>query len=396
MRIDGVDPVGLLARLVAAPSPNPPGDERAVAEVVTTIAAKLGLPPAVTHASLPARPNLIFQLGQGSPSLLLAAHTDTMPPGDADDWESDPYDLCERDGSLFGVGSADMKGPITCLLLAAARLVREPERTGSLTLVLSADEEAGSAYGMAWLANEGLLGADDAVMVEPSSLSQQSWERLYVGQRGSCVASLVAHGTPGHSGAELPAQERASAAFARALSTLIEAELFPSWSHPVDGAAPTVNVATMVEGGTVPYAHPESLRATIEVRTIEGMTEAVVLEELRGTIASAGLSDRVSIMPAESPFNWFPPGDTVQEGRLLTAATKSWRETLGTSPELGIFGAATDSAHVTGLGIPALPAFGPGSLGGAHRPNESIPARDLPQAVDLFESLIRNYVRGDS
>ena len=55
--------------------------------------------------------------------------------------------------------------------------------------------------------------------------------------------------------------------------------------------------------------------------------------------------------------------------------------------------AGTDSTHLNAAGIPALPAFGPGSLAVAHRPNESIAEADLIRSVDLFESLIRAYMK---
>ena len=204
-----------------------------------------------------------------------------MPPGDVSAWESDPFVLSERDGRLYGLGVADMKGSVVALLLAAARVARDPEPAGSLTIVLSADEENGAAFGMEWLAAEGLLSADCGVVVEPSSIGEASWEQMFVAQRGTCVSWLVAHGRPGHSGERVPAEERASWSFARGLTALLEADLFAGLRHPVDGTPPTVNVGTMVAGGMVPFAHPESLRAAIEVRTIEGMTEQGVRDELR-------------------------------------------------------------------------------------------------------------------
>src|SRR2546430_143290 len=66
--------IDLLARLVAARSPNPPGDERLVADVIIGAAEALALPKGAVHAADPARPNLIFHIGHGSPNLLLAAH----------------------------------------------------------------------------------------------------------------------------------------------------------------------------------------------------------------------------------------------------------------------------------------------------------------------------------
>jgi succinyl-diaminopimelate desuccinylase len=383
--------VRFLGQLIAARSTNPPGDERAAARVVREQIAALGLPVPVVQARVPERPNLIFRLGSGSPHLLLNAHLDTMPPGDLSAWKSDPFVLSQRDGRFYGLGVADMKASVVALLLAAARVARNPELTGSLTIVLSADEENGSAFGMEWLASEGLLSADGAVVVEPSSIGATSWEHMFVAQRGSCVSWLVAHGRPGHSGARVHAQERASSSFARGLTALLEADLFAGLQHPVDGTPPTVNIATMVEGGMVPFAHPESLRAAIDVRTIDGMTEQGVRDELRAAVAAAGLADRITIEPGQPPTNWVPGGQTMRDAALLQAAHEAWRTVLGTDPPLAVLPACTDSAHLDGVGIPALPAYGPGTLAVAHQPNESLPVEDMFRAIDLFEALIRSY-----
>ena len=385
----------LLAELVEAQSPNPPGDERRVAAVIDRAAAALGLPPPACHARDPARPNLIMTLGGGSPNLLLCAHMDTVPLGNVASWRTDPYRLAQVDGRLAGLGTADMKAAIVAMLLAAVRIAKRPESDGTLTLVFCADEENGSAYGMQWLAESGLLKADAAAMMEPSGLEAASWQQLFVAQRGHCVAWLVARGEPGHSGAPVPGERRASAAFARALMALIEVDPFPEWSHSVDGTRPTANVATMVQGGMIPFAHPESLRACLEIRTLEGMTEAGVHGRLHEIIARAGLADRVTIEPAAPPINWIPPGDTVRDQRLLGAARRAWRQVLGWTPVEAVMPGAPASTHATAAGMPAFPAFGPGSLAVAHRPNESIPTDDLMKSVDLFETFVRSYHRGE-
>jgi succinyl-diaminopimelate desuccinylase len=387
--------LALLSRLVGAPSPNPPGDERAVSRVIRAAARSLGLPAPKTHALAPERPNLIFRIGGTPPTLLLGAHTDTMPAGDLAKWHRDPFKLQISRDRAIGLGSADMKAGIAAMLLAAARLVKAPEPQGSLVMVLAADEENCSAYGMRWLAAQGLLVADAGIVLEPSSTTKRPWERLFVAQRGSCVCEVTARGRPGHSGQVIPAGERASAAFARALSCLTAADFFPELRHPVDQTAPTVNVGTMIRGGEVPFAHPESLKATIEVRTIEGMTPDMVLERLRNVISGSGLADRVSIDLWPPPHDWFPPGHTVKNGRLLSSARSAWREVLGAEPMLGVLPASTDSSVIGELGFPVIPAFGPGSLAVAHQPNESLAITDLALGVDLLESTIRHYLNPD-
>jgi acetylornithine deacetylase len=150
----------------------------------------------------------------------------------------------------------------------------------------------------------------------------------------------------------------------------------------------------MISGGEVPHSHPADLRAAIEVRTIEGMTKGQVLERLRTVIAAAGLEGRVTIEPAMPPLDWLPAGTTLSDGPLLRAAKQAWRDALGFEPQLGVLAAGTDSVYFDNLGIPALPAFGPGSLAVAHQPNESIGVSEIAQAVSLLQALVRGFHAG--
>ena len=386
------DPEELLAALIEAPSPNPGGDERAVAAVICAVLPALGLPPAMVTGKSADRPNLLIRIDGGGPRLMLAGHMDTMPPGNLDSWRTDPYRLEHVDGRLAGLGVADMKSGLVAALLAASRLVRDPSWSGALDLLFVADEENCSDYGMKWLAAEGMLAADAAVILEPGGGADcQSWERLFIAQRGSAVVDLVARGQPGHSAAQIPADARAGIALARAMTALADAHLFTDLRHPVDGTSPTVNIGTMVSGGITPFMHPEQLVATVEVRVIEGMTMADVHTAIRQVLAEAGLAERVDVVPASSPLDWVPPSPAVRDVRLLDAAATAWRSVLGHEPAAGVLLGVTDSSWLSRAGIPTLPALGCGSLAVAHQPNEWIDPADLAVAIDLTESLARAY-----
>jgi acetylornithine deacetylase/succinyl-diaminopimelate desuccinylase-like protein len=399
MTADLLDPLDLLGALVAARSPNPPGDERAAAGVVREAARALGLPQPEEYRRSAERPNLLIRIGDpgpGSPRLMLAGHLDTMPPGNLSSWQTDPYELTRADGRLAGLGVADMKSGVAAALLAAGRLVADPGWPGGLDLLFVADEENCSDYGMKWLVGQQALTADAAVILEPAGGSAaESWARLFVAQRGSCVVRLTARGTPGHSAEQIPAGERAGVALARAMAALADADLFAQDAHPIDGTRPTVNIGTMVSGGITPFMHPESMTAIVEVRVIEGMTMAGVHGELRSALARAGLADRVEIVAADPPHDWVPPSSAVGAGRgadrLTRAAAAAMRAILGAEPSPGVLLGVTDSCWLTEAGIPTLPAFGCGSLAVAHRPNEWIAAGDLGTAIDLTEALVRGY-----
>src|SRR6201985_2521584 len=240
---DLLEPRDLRGALVAARSPNPPGDERAAAGVVREAARALGLPEPEEYRRSAERPNVLIRIGDPYPGsaahagrLMLVGHLDTMPPGNLSSWQTDPYQLTRADGRLAGLGVADMKSGVAAALLAAGRLVADPGWSGGLDLLFVADEENCSDYGMKWLVGQQALTADAAVILEPAGGSAaESWARLFVAQRGSCVVRLTARGTPGHSAEQIPAGERAGVALARAMAALAGADLFAQDAHPIDG-----------------------------------------------------------------------------------------------------------------------------------------------------------------
>ena len=140
--------VELTSALIAARSPNPPGDEREVAAVASEA---LPVTPRVI-ASAPERPNLeaTLDFGPGGRHLVLCGHLDTKPVGGAH-WSVDPFSATIDGDRLYGLGSTDMKGAVAAMIVAARDLDLP---RGRLSLLLVADEENGAAYGARHVAGE--------------------------------------------------------------------------------------------------------------------------------------------------------------------------------------------------------------------------------------------------
>src|SRR5262249_43231041 len=154
------------ATLVATPSPNPPGDERAVVRVILAEMERLGLTGAEVVARESHRPNVILRLrgSRPGPVLMLGGHSDTKPVGDRAQWRTDPLQPVIRDGKLYGLGATDMKGAVAAMVYATASLV--PDRAalaGELLLVIDADEERSMKFGSEFLATAYGLRADVAL-----------------------------------------------------------------------------------------------------------------------------------------------------------------------------------------------------------------------------------------
>ena len=136
----------MLRQLIAAPSVSSPDvrfdqSNRAVVDLLAEWAEELGFDTRVEPLSgSTEKANLIATRGHGEDGLVLSGHTDTVPY-DAERWTSDPFELTERTGKLFGLGTSDMKGFFAAALHAIARF-RPEELDRPITLLGTADEES--------------------------------------------------------------------------------------------------------------------------------------------------------------------------------------------------------------------------------------------------------------
>src|SRR5512143_571409 len=84
--------------------------------------------------------NLWSRRGTTGPVLCFAGHTDVVPTGPREEWQTDPFDPVVRDGVLYGRGSADMKSGLAAMVTATERFIaRHAAHRGSLAFLLTSD-----------------------------------------------------------------------------------------------------------------------------------------------------------------------------------------------------------------------------------------------------------------
>lgn len=354
--------------------------------------AALGYGDVRTLAKAEDRPNLVAEVGACRPVLLLNGHLDTKPAGDESAWETPPWDAVVRDGRLYGLGSTDMKGAVAAMVYAGAALAECGGFDGTLRLVLSADEEAGSAMGAAFLAAERMIDADAALVGEPTGIAS-GWEYVAVASRGVSCFRVRVRGTQMHSSLSdhLPSVN-ASVELARVLVSFAE-RFSPSYERRADAGRPTVNLGVTLLGGVYWGVYPGEAEFGVDVRTVPGMTLERLqadVEELLGALRRAApeLDVRAEWLPE---LAWFPPCAIDPEHPLVAAALDAAREVLGRDVPPDVMPAFTDGTHWAGAGMPTIPAFGPGLLPLAHRPNEWVAVRELVEAARIYALTALRY-----
>lgn len=396
---DVLDVVDLAQRLVRSPSPNPPGDERAVATVVRDALAELGLPAAETVALDPARPNLMVTLdfGPGGRHLVLSGHLDTKPTGDAT-WTVDPLGADVDGDRLYGLGSADMKAAIAAMLVAAARLARAPLPRGRLSLLLTADEEDGAMFGAHHVATTRVLDADAVVIGEPGGI-ESDFDRIHLVSRGIARLRLLARGRQGHSSLSgVPGTRNAGVDVAR-LVTAVADELIldvPPNADGLEGWAATVNTGMTYRGGVGYGVLPGRIAVDTEVRLLPGMDRANLTEaftELTGRVAARTGAD-LAVEYDAAPNDWLPAAAVAADHPIAAAAQATCAQVLGSVPPLAVFPGTTDATWFdAGQGLPTLPALGPGLLRRAHGADEWVSVAAVRRSVELYAALAAAFCR---
>ncbi len=373
--------------LISAPSPNPPGDEQAVASVITRRLRALGIDDVTSVGPTPERENVVAKISSSDagPTLILSGHLDTKPAGDLTAWETDPWNPVIRDGSLYGLGACDMKGAVAAMVYAAAA-VRGVDAAGSLTLVLSADEETGGRDGARWLSEHGFVSGDACIIGEPCGIRQE-WEAIRLVSRGVAIFSIRVRGTQMHSSlsAELPSVN-ANVAMARLMTRMADegTDLLTFEPHPLVPTGPTLNVGLTVEGGLGAGICPGAGEFLSDIRAVPGMLREQIEADLNACLERARADD--PSLDAELELQiWLPPSEIEADHPSVAALAAAAEHVLGERPPLGYFPGGTDAPlYQLSAGVPTVPSFGPGLLTHAHAPNESVRVESIVEAARIY------------
>ena len=145
--------------------------------------------------------NIVATIGTGAPHICFMGLTDVVPPGDVNAWTHDPFGADIIDGILYGRGAADMKTGVAASISAAIEFVRTYPLCGTISFLITGDEEADSVNGsvrvIEWMKHHNRL-PNDAIVCEPSN-PETMGQMMRVGRRGSFHGDLIVRGKQGHS-----------------------------------------------------------------------------------------------------------------------------------------------------------------------------------------------------
>lgn len=369
-----LDPRALTRELLAFNTINPPGMERACAQMLGKHLEEAGYRVAY-HEFAEGRTSLIAQIGgsTGKPPLCFTGHIDVVPLGAAH-WHHDAF-AGETDGDkLYGRGSTDMKSGVAAFVCAAIELAPSLARTPGLVLVITAGEEVG-CEGAKYLADHKLLGQAGAIVVaEPTA------NYPYIGHKGLAWFEVETKGVTAH-GSMPEVGDNAIVKMAKVIGDL-EHFHFPVESHPVMGK-PTMNVGT-IRGGLNTNSVPDEARITLDTRTVPGIDHGHLCKSLQSLLAPRGAHVR-QIVDTEKLYTE-PDNEWVQQ------VFETCTPLLGGRPTPKTITFSTDGADLKrGFGGPPTVILGPGEPTLAHQTDEWCSMRRIEESVELFRTLARDW-----
>jgi len=322
--------------------------------------------------------NLWARHGTGAPLVCLAGHVDVVPPGPVERWTSDPFTPTERDGCLFGRGSADMKVGVAAMVTAAERFVAgHLGHHGSLAVLLTSDEEGAGIDGTAAVVRELQERGEHieaCILGEPTSVERLG-DMIKNGRRGSLNGILTVKGVQCH----IAYPERGRSPIMPALSALAELAAI-AWDHGNEYFSPTSFQISDIHAGTgANNTIPGSMDVWFNFRFSTECTEEGLKTRVRQVLDAHRLDYELQWALSGRPF-------LSPRGGLVDAISEAVLQATGVIPALSTSGGTSDGRFLSSISREVV-EFGPVSAS-IHAIDEHVTLADIAPLSVTYERVL--------
>ncbi len=326
--------------------------------------------------------NLWARRGDSTPLFCFAGHTDVVPPGPREHWDSDPFEPEVRDGLLYGRGACDMKGEIAAMVTAVEGFIRDhPDHPGSIAFLITSDEEGPSIDGTARVVEtlEARQEKIDWCLVGEPSSHERVGDTLKNGRRGSLNGFLKVMGKQGH----VAYPDRALNPLHILAPFLVEL-VDEEWDQGnAFFPATTFQIANLNMGTGAENVIPGTLTAQFNLRFSTELDAETIQRRVVAILDRGGFVYELIWRLSGNPF-------LTPAGALVEAASAAVREIMGYRPELSTDGGTSDGRFIAPTGAQVLEL---GAVNASiHQVNECVGVQELEQLSAIYRRILEKLL----
>lgn len=326
--------------------------------------------------------NFWAQRGSAGPIFVFAGHTDVVPTGPLEAWNTPPFEPTVVGNTLFGRGAADMKGSLAAMVIACERFVAmHPDHPGQIGFLITSDEEGPAVDGtvkvLEYLQTQG-QPIDWCLVGEPSS-SASLGDVIKNGRRGSLGAVLTIRGVQGH----IAYPQLADNPIHRAMPAL-HALASEHWDAGNRFFPPTSFQISNINAGTgATNVIPGEVVVQFNFRFSTEVTDQNLRQRTEALLDQHGLDYDVQWNLSGQPF-------LTAEGELVDAAVASIRDVTGLATELSTAGGTSDGRFIAPTGAQVV-ELGPCNAT-IHKLNEEVLVEDLARLAEIYRQILERLL----
>jgi succinyl-diaminopimelate desuccinylase len=326
--------------------------------------------------------NLWARRGTQGPLVCFAGHTDVVPTGPLERWDTDPFAPALRDGFLYGRGAADMKSSLAAFVTAIEGFVAErPAAPGSIALLITSDEEGPSTDGTVKIVERMAARGerlDYCIVGEPSSVDVLG-DMIKNGRRGTLSGTLVVKGVQGHIAYPHLARNPIH------LVAPVIAELAATeWDRGNAYFPPTTWQCSNIHAGTgATNVIPGTLELLFNFRHSPESTRESLQQRFEAIVRRHGFDYNLAWTGSGKPF-------LTPRGTLVDVAMAAIREVTGVTPELSCTGGTSDGRFIADI-CDEVVELGPVNAT-IHKLNERVRVADLEPLSAIYRGMLERLL----
>jgi succinyl-diaminopimelate desuccinylase len=326
--------------------------------------------------------NIWARRGSDGPVFCFAGHTDVVPSGPEQKWQTLPFEATEKDGYIYGRGAADMKGSLAAMLVATENFVKaNPQHKGSIAFLITSDEEGPFINGTTKVIDT-LEARNEKItwclVGEPSSTNEIG-DIVKNGRRGSLTGDLLVKGIQGHVAyphlARNPIHE----------STLALAELANThWDEGNDSFPATSFQISNINGGTgAGNVIPGELNICFNFRFSTEVTDQQLITRVNQVLDAHKLDYEIDWTFNGQPF-------LTDSGKLVEATQQAIKHCTGRETMLSTAGGTSDGRFIAPTGAQVI-ELGPVNAT-IHKIDECVKMDDLDTLAEIYQDILQRLL----